>query len=172
METNTDEMKDVDNMFPQPAAVTLYKSRFEKKQVPSFKSNEDSWGKSRDNLPQFTIKEIEQLRLNSGKTPESVIIKTLDKGRKFKCERYISADTLYTKWDNEYFHVKCDCKASMNKEKRRVTVKLNRRNGKVESGSCTCPAGNSAYCNHVMGLLFKTADYSLHQLSKVPEEIS
>ena len=37
----------------------------------------------------------------------------------------------------------------MKKEKRRVTVKLNRRNGKVESGSCICPAGDSAYCNHV-----------------------
>ena len=60
----------------------------------------------------------------------------------------------------------------MKKEKRRVTVKFNRRNGKVESSSCTCPAGNSAYCNHVMGLLFEIADYSLHQLSKVPEEIS
>ena len=60
----------------------------------------------------------------------------------------------------------------MKKEKRRVVVKLNRRNGKVESGSCTCPAGNSACCNHVMGLLFEIADYSLHRLSRVPEEIS
>ena len=101
--TNTDEMKDVDSMFPQPAAVTLNKTRLEKQQVPTFKSNEDFWGNSLDNLPPFTIKEIEQHRLNSGKTPESAIIKTLDKGRKFKCERYISVDTLYTKWDNEYF---------------------------------------------------------------------
>ena len=81
-------------------------------------------------------------------------LKTLDKGRKFKCEDCISADTLYANWDNEYFYIKCDCKASMKKEKRRVTVKLSTRNGKVESGSCTCPVGNSAYCNHVMGLLF------------------
>ena len=171
-ETNTYEMKDVDSMFPQPVAVTLNKTRFQKQQVPTFKSNVDSWGKSLDNLPPFTIKEIEQHRLNSAKTPESAIIKTLDKRKKFKCERYVPADTLYTKWDNEYFYVKCDCKASMKKEKRRVTVKLNRRNGKVESGSCTCPTGNSAYCNHVMGLLFEIADYSLHQLSRVPKEIS
>ena len=95
-ETNTDEMKDVDSMFPQPAAVTLNKTRLEKQQVPTFKSNEDSWGKSPDNLSPFTIKVTEQHRLNSGKTPESVIIKALDKGRKFKCERYISANTLYT----------------------------------------------------------------------------
>ena len=171
-ETNTDKMKGVDCMLPQPAAITLNKTRFEKQQVPAFISNKDSCWKSLDNLPPFTIKEIKQHRLNSGKTPESAIIKTLDKGRKFKCERYISADTLYTKWDNEYFYVKCDCKASMKKEKRRVTVKLNRRNRKVESGSCTYPAGNGAYCKHVMGLLFEIADYSLHQLSKVPEEIS
>ena len=96
-ETKTDEMKDVDSMFPQPAEVTLNKTRLEKQRVPTFKSNEDSWGKSLDNLSSFTIKEIEQHRLNSGKTPESAIIKTLDKGRKFKCERYISVDTLYTK---------------------------------------------------------------------------
>ena len=89
-------MKDVDSMFPQPAAVTLNKTRLEKQQVPTFKSNEDSWGKSPDNLSPFTIKVTEQHRLNSGKTLESVIIKALDKGRKFKCERYISANTLYT----------------------------------------------------------------------------
>ena len=38
-ETNTDQMKDVHSMFPQPAAVTLSKTGFEKQQVPTFKSN-------------------------------------------------------------------------------------------------------------------------------------
>ena len=52
------------------------------------------------------------------------MIKTLDKGRKFKCERYVSVDTLYTNWDNEYFFVKCECKAIIKKGNRRVTVKL------------------------------------------------
>ena len=52
-------MRDVDSMFPQPAAVTLNKTRLEKQQVPTFKLNEDSWGKSLDNLPPFSIKEIE-----------------------------------------------------------------------------------------------------------------
>ena len=85
---------DVDSMFPQPAAVTLNKTRLEKQQVPTFKSNEDSWGKSLYDLPPFFIKEIKQHILNSGKTPEIAIIKTLYKGRKFKYERYISADTL------------------------------------------------------------------------------
>ena len=42
-------------MFPQVAAVTVNKTRFEKQQVPAFKSNEDFWGKSLENLPPFTI---------------------------------------------------------------------------------------------------------------------
>ena len=125
-----------------------------------FISNEDFWGKWLNNLPPFTIKEIEQVRLDSGKIPESTILKTLDKGRKFESERYISADTLCTKWGNEFFYVKWECKASIKREKKKVTVKWNRRNEKVESGSCACPAGNL-----VMGLLFEIADYSLHQLS-------
>ena len=50
-ETSTDEIKDVDSMFAQSASVTLNKTRFEKQQVPTFISNENSWGKSLDNLP-------------------------------------------------------------------------------------------------------------------------
>ena len=45
---------------------------------------ETSWGKSVEMLPLFTIKEIEQHRQLSGKTPESAVIKTLDRGQKFK----------------------------------------------------------------------------------------
>ena len=41
---------------------------------------ETPWGKSLEMLPQFTIKKLEQHRQLSGKTPESAIIKTLDRG--------------------------------------------------------------------------------------------
>ena len=40
-ERNTDEMKDVDSVFPLPAAVTLNKTRLKKQQISTFKSNED-----------------------------------------------------------------------------------------------------------------------------------
>ena len=56
-----------------------------------------SWGKSLEMLPQFTIKEIERRRQFSGKTPESAIIKTLERGRKFKNERYITSDSILKK---------------------------------------------------------------------------
>ena len=83
------------------------------------------------NFPSFTIKEIEEHRLKSGKTPESSIIKTLNRGRQFKNERYISADSIYTKWDDNLFTVMAQCKASMKKDKRKVVVNINRMNSKV-----------------------------------------
>ena len=43
-----------------------------------------SLGKSLERLPQFTVKEIEQHRQLSSKTPESAIIKILDRGQKLK----------------------------------------------------------------------------------------
>ena len=69
-------------------------------------------------------------------------------------------------------HFFVEYKASMERGKRRVIVKLDRRNGKVESGSCTSLAGNSAYFNNIIVLLSKFADYSLDEVSRVLEEIS
>ena len=124
------------------------------------------WGK----MPlQFTIKEIEQHR-QSGKIPESAIIKTLDRGRKFKNARYISSGSIFTKCDKGIFYVKGLCKASMKKEKRSVAVKLSTIYSKVLDGSCCCPAGKSGYCNHVMALLLELADYSLSQFNSFMTE--
>ena len=59
---------------------------------------------------------------------------------------------------------------NLKKAKKRVTVKLNRRNEKVESGSSTC--WKQYLLQPCSGFTFEIADYSLHQLSRVPEEIS
>ncbi len=96
----------------------------------------------------------------------------LDRGRKFKEERYLSADFLFTRVADDRFNVKAKCKASMKKEIREVEVSLNRETGLVVFSKCSCPAGKSGYCNHVMALLFQLADYSLNQLETVPEEIA
>ena len=64
---------------------------------------ETSWGKFLEMLPQFTIKEIEQHRQLSGKTPESAIIKALDRGRKFKNEPYITSDSISQNAIRVYF---------------------------------------------------------------------
>lgn len=131
-----------------------------------------SWGKSISEMPLFGVKDIEKHRINSGKTPGTAIIKTLERGKKFKEERYVSADTIFTYWDTEYFTIKALCKASMKKEKRSVFVQLDKTLGEVKSAKCSCTVGKSGYCNHVMALLFELADYSLDQLKHIPEEIS
>ena len=64
------------------------------------------------------------------------------------------------------------CHASMKKEKRFVEVNLGRKYSKVISSHCSCPAGNSGYCNHIMAMLYEIADYSLHSLKSVPLELA
>ena len=53
-------------------------------------------GKSLNNMPLFTLKEIELHRKSSGKIPGLAIVKTLDRGENFKKKRYISADSITT----------------------------------------------------------------------------
>ena len=45
------------------------------------------WNKDLIGMPVFTIKEIEEHRIKSGKG--AAIVKTLDRGRKFREERFI-----------------------------------------------------------------------------------
>ena len=71
-------------------------------------------------------------RRNCGKTPESAIIKTLKTGQKFKAERYISADTIYSIYDHEYFCFKAVCFASMkSRAERYAFVALDINDGSV-----------------------------------------
>ena len=106
------------------------------------------------------------------------IIRTLDRGRKFKEERYISADSIYTATDENYFYVKCNCKASMIKEYKQVKISLDKSTsydtewGIVYHATCTCRAGLGSNCNHVMALLLELAEYSQNQLQEVPKEIA
>ena len=123
-------------------------------------------------MPLFTIKEIEMHRQESGKDHGGPILKTLDRGRKFKDERYISADSVFTAVKENSFFIKGTCKASMKKDLRCIKISLNKNTGIVNTAMCSCPAGLSGYCNHIMALLLEIADYSLNQLENVPEELA
>ena len=98
------------------------------------------------------------------------IKKTNFRGSLFKQERYLTSDTLYTARKGHFFLAKCCYRASMKKVKGNVLVHISRRTSLVEKASCTCPAGKSGYCNHVMALLHELAEYSLNSLEKVPPE--
>ena len=108
--------------------------------------------------------------LSGEKQKGTAISKTLHRGRKFKEERYISSNKIYTKREGTKFIIKGQCKASMKKLVRNILVMLNRKHEEVENVSCSCPAGKSDVCNHVMALLFELAEYSLKQLESILDE--
>ena len=58
------------------------------------------------------------------------------------------------------------------KIKRDVVVTLLRKTSRVGKAKCRCPTGASSYCNHIMALLFKIGDYSLKDVTEVPQEVS
>ena len=128
------------------------------------------WNKSLSGLPIFTIKEIERHRKKCGKGKD--IEKTTQRGRMFQAERYISSDEIYTKVSEETFFVRGKCRASMKQEKRTMEIRIDKTSSDVVNAYCDCPAGKSGYCNHIMGLLFEVASYSLNELKTVPEEVA
>ena len=55
---------------------------------------EKEWGKCLKEMPAFTIREIENYRIKSGKS-SSATMKTADCGKRFKEQRYLSADDVF-----------------------------------------------------------------------------
>ena len=121
-------------------------------------------------MPTFNIKKIEKHRQLSSKIQELPRTKTVIQRQKFKEERFLTAGTIYTTKTKKLFKVKELFKASMKKVIRKVFHSINRATSMMSSADCSCPAGKSGYCNHVMALLLELADYSLRGLKKVPEE--
>ena len=76
---------------------------------------EGEWTKDLTGMPVFTIKEIEKHRIKSGKQGK-VIIKTMERGRKFMEENYLLMDSIFVKISQRSFIFKACCKASMKKE--------------------------------------------------------
>ena len=65
---------------------------------------EKEWGKRLKEMPVFTIREIENHRIKSGKS-SSAIMKTTDRGKRFKEERYLSADGVFAANTERIFRI-------------------------------------------------------------------
>ena len=130
---------------------------------------EKEWEKCLKEMPVFTIRKIENHRIKIGKS-SSTIMKITDPGKRFNEERYLSADDVFESNTERIFCVKGKCKVSMKREIRSMEVGINKVNCDIIFAKCSCPAGESGYCNHIVALLFEIANYSLHQLILVPEE--
>ena len=135
------------------------------------------WGKSLENMPLITIREINAHRANAGVNGE-MIKKTMDRGRKFKEERYINANNIKTASSSIGFMVQAECTPSMGglgtskKKAKSICVTLCHLSGNVLNASCSCRQGQGGLCHHVVALLLELAEYSLSQLKEIPEEIA
>ena len=117
----------------------------------------------------FNIREIDNHRIKRGKNC-SAIMKTTDRGKRFEEEGYLSAADVFAANVERIFYVKQKRKASIKREITLIDFGRNKVNCVTIFAKCSCPAGESGYCNDVMVLLFQIADYSLHQLISVSEE--
>ena len=97
-------------------------------------------------------------------------MKTTDCGKRFKEERYLSADGVFAGNTERIFYVKGKCKASIKRQIRSMEVDINKVNFGITFTKCSCLADESGYCNHITALLFEIADYSLYQLISITEE--
>ena len=61
----------------------------------NFDERKIEWGKYMEGMPVFTVREIEDLKKESGKNGMT-IEKTSERGLQFKNERYWNADTIQT----------------------------------------------------------------------------
>ena len=104
-------------------------------------------------MPTFIITEIEKHRQLSGKIQGLLIAKTLVRGRKFKEERFLTADSIYTTKTKNLFKVKGLCKASTKKDLRKVFISINRATSMVPSADCSCPARKWHYCLNLLTIL-------------------
>ena len=92
------------------------------------------WSRSLQDMPVFSLNNIEKHGQLSGKSKGLPISKTLKRGQQFMEEGYVKFSTIYTSRHNNCFLVKCKCQASIKAELRNMMVDLSMSNGDVTLG--------------------------------------
>ena len=85
-------------------------------------SSDECWTRCLKHLPVLIFRYINLHRLSSGNDKSTVIFKTLETGRKFKNEGYLSLDSIITKRTKNTFTIEAKCSASFKKIKRDVVT--------------------------------------------------
>ena len=121
-------------------------------------------------LPIFRIRKIDLHVRKCGKLRGKSISKTSVRGRLFRDERFLSSDSVYNTFNLLYFFVK-DAKQVWRKNYKMFEFNYVRRQLWCSyKATCSWLTGKSGYCNHVMSLLYEIAEYSLNQITEVPQE--
>ncbi|XP_073237731.1 uncharacterized protein [Porites lutea] len=123
------------------------------------------WGTSLEKMPMFTRLQMNHHVLKSGKTIGNIDHHTvptgLVKARRFLDDEYL--EDIECASDSKYFFFKGKCCHSFRKNDppHNLKIALCILSGEVESASCSCVAGKSGFCNHVLALMFKMCKFTL-----------
>ena len=85
-------------------------------------SSDECWTRCLKHLPVLVFRYISLHRLSSGNDKSTVIFKTLETGRKFKNEGYLSLDSIFTKRTKNTFTIEAKCSASLKTIKKDVVT--------------------------------------------------
>ena len=85
-------------------------------------SSDECWTRCLKHLPVLVFRYISLHRLSSGNDKSTVIFKTLETGRKFKNEGYLSLDSIFTKRTKNTFTIEAKCRASLKTIKKDVVT--------------------------------------------------
>ena len=85
-------------------------------------SSDECWTRCLKHLPVLIFRYISLHRLSSGNDKSTVIFKTLETGRKFKNEGYLSLDSIFTKRTKNTFTIEAKCSASLKTIKKDVVT--------------------------------------------------
>ena len=135
------------------------------------------WGKNLDSLPALTRREIDlhidtvNMKFRPQKDSTRVS-KPAIRGAHLLAERYLNSDTISTRSDNNFFYCRATCFASKESCERKLSVAIRFTDSRIMYAHCDCPAGLGGACNPMHALLLELANYHLHNIRVVPEEVA
>ena len=96
---------------------------------------------------------------------------SMRKAKTFLEDEYLYLNDLSVTSDQVHFFCKSKCHRSFRKNDppHNLKVALDLVSGEVKNASCTCVAGQSRFCNHILALLMKICKLSLYGCKDVRE---
>lgn len=118
-------------------------------------------------MPMFTQAEMKHHVANSGKKlankDDHTVTTNLRKAKRFLDDEYL--ENIECADDKNYFYFKANCCHSFKKNEapHRLKLALCIVSGQIMKAECSCKAGESSFCNHLLALMFKVVKLSLNE---------
>ena len=134
------------------------------------KAPKDGWGKATCGVPNgFSYLSISNFARKSGKK-SAYVEKPLEKGYKFFFEGYVHNVTSVSTDQYCYLKAKCFRSQRKNQQPHQINVAIDGASCDIMAAKCSCVAGSTGYCNHVIGLLYLVDHSKKMQLTEFPQE--